>query len=221
MYKWLAPPCLLCAAKSDGSAFCPGCRSDLPWLDRSCCPTCALPTLDSRTCGECLKKPPAFDRTFAIFSYGFPIDALIHAMKYERKLEIAAALGAELASAVANAPLPDVWLPVPLSRLRMRERGFNQSSEIAKALGKRHRIRVLNSQRIRETAPQASLPWKERARNIRGAFACAVDLGERRVALVDDVMTTGATLNEFARVIKKAGAKEVSCWVVARTLKQA
>lgn len=146
------------------------------------------------------------------------MDALIHAMKYERRLEIATALGVELADATVEAPRPDAWLPVPLSRSRLRERGFNQSLEIAKALSQGGS--VLDSRRTRETAPQASLPWKERARNIRGAFACSTDLNERHVALVDDVMTTGATLNELARIIKEAGAKEVSCWVVARTLRE-
>lgn len=220
-YLSAARPCLLCAAKDARSAFCASCRADLPWLTQSRCPVCALPTLDSQVCGECLKKPPAFDRTLAVFSYGFPMDSLIHALKYDRRLEIAAALGAELSSAVSSAALADALIPVPLSRSRLLERGFNQSAEIAKVIRKRWGVRLADSgERTRETPPQARLPWKERAKNIRGVFACEDNFSGRHIALVDDVMTTGATLNELARVVKKAGAKEVSCWVVARTLKQ-
>ncbi|HET6757215.1 MAG TPA: ComF family protein [Burkholderiales bacterium] len=168
-----------------------------------------------------MKKPPAFDRTLAVFSYGFPMDSLIHALKYDRRLEIAAALGAELSSAVSSAALADALIPVPLSRSRLLERGFNQSAEIAKVIRKRWGVRLADSaERTRETPPQARLPWKERAKNIRGVFACEDNFSGRHIALVDDVMTTGATLNELAGVVKKAGAEEVSCWVVARTLKQ-
>jgi ComF family protein len=158
-----------------------------------------------------------FDRTTAAFTYGFPIDAMIHALKYERRLDVGAALGAELARAGVHASLPDVVIAVPLSRSRLLERGFNQAHEVAKAAKLKPRAGACI--RIRETPPQALLPWKERAKNVRGAFACEVDLSARHVAIVDDVMTTGATLNELAKVVKKAGAREVSCWVVARTLK--
>jgi ComF family protein len=218
----LGQRCLLCGATDADSVFCAGCREDLPWLTPSRCPVCALPAPDSRVCGECLKRPPKFDRTLAVFSYGFPTDALIQAMKYEHKLEIAGALGAELSSAVGDAPLPDALIPVPLSPARLLKRGFNQSLEIAKVIKKQHRLRMPAeaAQRIKETPPQVLLPWKERAKNIRGAFACESDFSFQHVALVDDVMTTGATLNELARVVKKAGAREVSCWVVARTLRQ-
>jgi ComF family protein len=207
----------LCGVNS-GSAFCGGCRADLPWLSSSRCPSCALPVTDSKICGECLRAPPAFDRTIAAFAYSFPTDSLIHALKYERRLEVAAALGKELGIAIAASPRPDVVISVPLARSRLVERGFNQATEIAKSA--RLPVRSDACARVRETPPQVLLPWKERSRNIRGAFACKIDLEGQHVALVDDVMTTGATLNELARTVKRAGASEVSCWVVARTLKE-
>ena len=211
-------PCVLCAAGNAHSPFCDGCRTDLPWLPAERCRVCALPVGGSRICGECLRKPPAFDRTVAVFSYAFPMDALIQAVKYERRLDIASALGKELASSATDAALPDVVIPVPLSSQRLLDRGFNQAHEIAKAAKLRPRIDAC--MRVKETPPQALLPWKERVKNVRGAFACQLDVKLQHVAIVDDVMTTGATLNELAKVVKKAGARVVSCWVVARTLKQ-
>ena len=208
---------MLCGSKNRDAAFCARCRSELPWLSTSRCPVCALPTHGSQTCGECLKAPPAFDRTFAPFSYRFPVDSLVHALKYDRRLELARAFGAELAASLARAPLPDVVIPVPLSRRRFLERGFNQAHEIAKRL--RHPVRVDACVRVKETPPQALLPWKLREKNIRGAFECKIDLTGLHVGLVDDVITTGATMNELAKIVKEAGAREVSCWAVARTLK--
>jgi ComF family protein len=165
-----------------------------------------------------LKAPPRFDRTFATYSYRFPVDSLIHALKYNRRLEMAGAFGEELVALMPYAPPPDVVIPVPLSRRRLLERGFNQAHEIAKQLG--HSIRAEACMRVKETPPQALLPWKQRAKNIRDAFACTMDLTGLHVAIVDDVITTGATMNELAKVVKKAGARKVSCWAVARTLKE-
>ena len=115
----------------------------------------------------------------------------------------------------------DVIIPLPLSPQRLRSRGFNQALEIARLLGKSTGVPVAAHacRRVRDTTPQAALPWKERARNIRGAFVCDADLTGLRVAIVDDVMTTGATLNEIARNVRKAGAAQVYGWVAARTLK--
>src|SRR5205814_120248 len=111
-------------------------------------------------------------------------------------------------------------LAMPLATARQRERGYNQALEIAKLVAKRRQLMLARrgAVRVKDGPPQATLPWKERARNIRGAFACAVDLRGKAIAIVDDVMTTGASLNELAATLKRAGAARVENWVVARTL---
>lgn len=179
---------------------------------------CALPIPDGEVCGACLSKPPAFDFTRAAYSYSFPVDVLIQAFKYQGNLALVPVLAAELLPK-ANHQL-DYIIPVPLSTARLRERGFNQALEIARIISKRSGVSLLANacSRIRDSPPQAGLPWKERAKNIRGAFTCNAELRGKKVALLDDVMTTGATLNELAKAVRKRGAIEISAWVVARTL---
>ena len=111
-------------------------------------------------------------------------------------------------------------MPMPMHPQRLKERGFNQALEIAKVLGKNHKEKLDYKSVIRQTLtpPQASLPLKERVKNIKGAFKVNADLADKRIAIVDDVMTTGASLNELAKTLKKAGAAHVECWVIARTL---
>ena len=117
----------------------------------------------------------------------------------------------------------DLIVPMPLSAARLRERGFNQAQEIARLVGRLRDTEVATHlcRRVMETPPQATLPWKARASNVRGAFVCDRDLSGARVAVVDDVVTTGATLNELARVLKRAGAAHVSGWSVARAVRHA
>lgn len=200
--------------------WCAACDAALPHLDALCCPACALPTPDGATCGHCLSQPPLFARTAAVFSYGFPLDKLIHAMKYGERLPLAQALGKKLAQHAGRGSLPDCIIPMPLHPAKLRTRGFNQSLLLAATVARELGIELLPHacRRIRDTPPQSSLPWKERKRNVRGAFECDVDLSGRRVALVDDVLTTGASMEALAEAVLKRGATEVSVWVVARTL---
>lgn len=213
--------CLLCGARSDPALLCRPCNAALPRLPATLCARCALPLADAKVCGACLREPPRYERTSAVFTYTFPLDALVQALKYGGNLVVARLLGEALAAAVA-AERADVIVPMPLSRGRLRERGFNQALEIARYVGRATGIPVAADacRRVVDTAAQASLPWKARARNVRGAFVCDADLRERTVAIVDDVMTTGATLNELARNVRRAGAREISAWVVARALRQ-
>lgn len=212
--------CLLCGAVSRGNALCAHCLAALPRLPVAQCPVCASPSAGSAVCGACLADPPFFQRAVAAVAYRFPVDALIQACKYGGDLIAARALGELLANAVGREPAPDLIVPMPLHPARLRERGFNQALELARPVASRTRASLVTDacERVKDTPPQASLPWKEREKNIRGAFACAVDLSGKRIALVDDVMTTGHTLNEVARVLRQAGAARVDCWVVARTL---
>jgi ComF family protein len=215
--------CELCAGVSGTALVCGACLRDLPWLARAC-PVCALPSGGS-VCGHCLSDPPAFDATIAAFSYAFPIDRLIHSLKYQGRLALAewcadAILARrELASSGVSSR-PDRLIALPLAVLRQRERGYNQALEIARVIGARTGVPLLSRglSRVRATPPQAALPWAERAKNVRGAFACDIDLSGLAIALVDDVMTTGASLAEAAKVLKASGAVSVENWVVARTL---
>jgi ComF family protein len=217
-----AQPCLLCGAASHVGLCCAACDAELPRLTGEHCPVCALPTPDGCVCGECLRQPPAFDRTVAAFSYDFPVDKLIRALKFHEHL----ALVNHLADAVAQRAdtRPDRLVALPLHPARLRERGFNQSLLLARRISRRLNIPLLQDacERVRNTPPQSSLPWKERDKNMRQAFVCSSTVvRDKHIAIVDDVMTTGASTGELARALKQAGAREVSVWVVARTLPHA
>ncbi len=211
--------CLLCGAASDGN-MCPSCLGSLPQLPLHLCKVCALPAAESLVCGKCLANPPAFDRTIASLSYAFPVDALVHSLKYQRNLSIAPVLADLLVTRIDGIALPDFIVPMPLHSARVRERGFNQTLEIARRVAKVTGIALLPAacRRIKNTPSQTGLPWKEREQNIKGAFMCEADLAGKRIAILDDVMTTGATLNELAKILRKSGATHVDGWVVARTL---
>ncbi|WP_237218189.1 ComF family protein [Rugosibacter aromaticivorans] len=211
--------CLLCGAASDNAVLCPSCNDHLPRLTTQRCPQCALPTPNAEPCGACLKQAPYFDATTAIWQYDFPLDRMIQSLKYSRRLASADFFGAELAM-LPGTP-PDFILPVPLSAQRLAQRGFNQSIEVARPLARQLSVplELKHIHRHRDTTPQATLPWKERAKNIRHAFECRLDLTGKTVLVVDDVMTTGATLNELARTLKAHGAVRVENRVLARALK--
>ena len=219
----LPQDCFLCGAAAGNGLLCTDCGAGLPRLPVPCCPVCALPTPAGETCGACLKQAPHFDATRACFSYHFPVDCLVQALKYQHRLVVAGFLAQAMLEIQTPSKFPpaDLLLALPLSEQRLRQRGFNQAREIARPLAARLGLPLLldGYRRAMDTAPQASLPWKERHRNIRGAFECALDLTGKAVIVVDDVMTSGATLDEFARTLKKHGATSVSNWVAARALK--
>lgn len=220
MQTRLAQPCLLCATRCQGDLLCPACLNDLPRLPPSRCPTCALPTPLGEICGRCLKQPPAFTATRAVYRYAFPLDALLQHFKYGHELALAGFFAERLTETLTPADCPDLLLPMPLHPRRLQERGFNQATEIARRLADRLDIPLALQacSRQLDTPPQAALPLKARRDNIRGAFACDRDLAGKRIALVDDVMTSGASLGELARTVLRAGAREVQAWVIARTL---
>jgi ComF family protein len=207
--------CFLCRGRAD-DLICAECDADLPRLRFPLCPRCAVASPAGAVCGRCLSTSPAYDATRAALVYDFPADALVHALKFRGELALAPLL-AELLGAKIEEDRVDHVVPVPLSARRLRERGYNQSVEIARGLRK-DRLDVGLCERIRDVAPQIELPYDERQRNVRGAFRCTRALVGARIAVVDDVMTTGATLNEIARTLKAAGAVHVVNWVVARTL---
>jgi len=178
-----------------------------------------MPSPDAAVCGTCLRAAPAFDATLAVWRYDFPVDRLVHSLKYQGNLPVARLLGEALAGRVAGQRV-DAIVPMPLARERLTRRGFNQAVEIARPAAAAGRLALATAlvERIRDTANQADLPLAERERNVRGAFACRADVDGWRIAVVDDVMTTGASLAEVAGCLKRAGAAWIENWVVGRTL---
>ncbi|OBS08287.1 competence protein F [Acidihalobacter prosperus] len=226
--RWLAalypPVCALCGdAGADGLDLCAGCRADLPRLQRGC-PGCGRPLPERAAgglCGRCLRRRPAYATVYAPYRYAPPVDRLIAEFKFRGRLANARLLGELLvraARADGRAP-PPVLIPVPLHPRRLRGRGYNQSVELARPLARAFgsRLEVDCVRRLRATAPQMSLPAKRRRANVRGVFAmrggCRLS---GAVAVVDDVMTTGATVDELARVLLRAGAASVEVWSIAR-----
>jgi ComF family protein len=216
----IAQDCHLCGMTSL-RAICTGCEDDLARVSVNCCRICALPLPAASLCGRCLADPPAFDATCAALRYEFPATRLVQAFKYNGKVGLAATLAGLLENAIdaSSAGRPGLLVAMPLARARLAERGYNQAREIARVLARRLNLPLDRDgvTRIRQGAPQAELPLPERRRNVRGAFATTRNFSGLDVAVVDDVMTTGATLDELAGVLKAAGAARVRNWVLART----
>lgn len=219
----LSQDCALCGVRSRAS-LCKDCHHDLPFRHALGCPRCNAPGSDSQVCGACLSDPPHFDETTSAFRYVYPLDRLVQAYKFNANLGLLPLFSDALIRAIRANNMhipPDLVIPLPLASRRLAERGFNQSAllgaHVSKALGLRYETRGML--RVRETPPQAGLNRVARLKNVRGAFDCVHSLHGRHVAVIDDVMTTGATLSEAARVLKKAGAARVSAWVIARAEK--
>jgi ComF family protein len=218
--RLLGSRCLLCAGSSHDE-LCDGCSADIPAIAAPACAQCALASPGGSPCAACLRDPPPWGEVVAACAYAHPVDALVKALKYGGRLECAPALAELLARALASHRAPDLVVPLPLSPARLRSRGFNQSLEIARALPPWLSERVDDAvlERIRDAGPQAALPLHGSAANVRGAFRAVRALAGLRVAVLDDVMTTGSTLREAAAALRDAGALEVSAWVVARALR--
>jgi len=173
-------------------------------------------------CGRCQRKSPHFDATHAVWRYAHPVRELVLAFKHGQGFGLAAGFVDALAQTARGLDV-DCVLPVPLHPQRMRERGFNHACELSRPLARRLRLTHLPSVLVRErdTPHLAGLRGRERHQTVRGAFRCLEDFGGRHVMVVDDVMTSGATLDEIARTLKQRGAARVSNLIVARTLRHA
>jgi len=218
----LPPRCLLCGAPGAGGRdLCAGCAADFI-ANRPCCARCAMPlAIAAPACGACLRREPPFAAAWAAFRYAHPLDLLEARFKFHRDL----AAGRVLADALVDRwredmpESPDAIVPVPLHPTRLRTRGYNQTLELARPLASASGIALRPDllERRRATEPQTGLDAAARRRNLRAAFTvpAAAPL-PARVVVFDDVMTTGATLAECARALRRAGVTRVDVWALAR-----
>ncbi|MGP1716252.1 MAG: ComF family protein [Methylophilus sp.] len=223
-------PCLLCAAPAQKqpqithAPLCTTCAASLPWYTSERCPQCALPTLSGAYCGVCLQHAPAFDTTLAPLRYAYPLDRLLQQFKYHQQLPIGKLLARCILphlSPLLSGNKPDVMVAMPMHPYRVRQRGFNHALELARHLQPALQIPldITGCTRIVDTLSQAGMDMKTRTRNLRGAFASNQQWQGKHVLVVDDVMTTGASMHALANALKQAGAGRVTALVVARTLK--
>lgn len=219
------PTCLLCHAPGhSGMDICHACLEALPH-NRNACARCALPLPHSAApdaiCGGCQAQPPAYSRCYGAFLYRDPISRLVSGLKFRGRVQYGRLLGQLLVDSLhrLDAAVPELLIPVPLHRDRIRQRGYNQSLEIARWVARALGVPLSRRacERQRSTAAQSDLTLKERRRNIRGAFAPLGPIAADHVAILDDVVTTGSTVSELAKVLKQAGAKRVDVWTIART----
>ena len=220
----LPPRCVLCGQPSGPICICAPCNADLPWQGPHCL-RCGLSLGSPRDkiCGACIHKKPPFFRTVYPLQYEFPVNRLVQGFKFQRQLAAGRVLSHLICEHVTQKELslPDMLVPVPLHSRRLLSRGFNQAHELAAYTGSVLDIPLLTGglRRQRNTRAQSGLNSKQRRKNVRGAFYWhGSGKPGRHVALIDDVMTTGTTVTECARILKKAGSKRVDVWVAARAM---
>jgi ComF family protein len=210
--------CLLCGDDSEwGLQLCADCLTLLP-TNGHACQQCALPVpTGNRLCGQCLKHPPPTDFSHCHWQYRSPMDRLIHALKFRSELSMARTLGRLMLPELELLDRPEMLIPVPLHPARLRHRGYNQAIELYREASGSLAIPMARHHvvRTRATRPQVELDAKERRRNLRSVFLVRDSL-PAHVAILDDVITTGATVNELALTLKRAGVEKVSVWAVAR-----
>ncbi|ANB19641.1 ComF family protein [Dokdonella koreensis] len=218
----LVPRCLLCGdAGADGRDLCNGCRADMP-ANTVRCARCALPLpMAAPHCGACIRRPPPFTAAWAAFRYAHPLDLLETRFKFGGDLAAGRVLADLMIERTRLDPpaRPDALLCVPLHTGRLRRRGYNQALELARPLARALDLPLLHDAlvRTRATSAQTGLEAPARRRNLRGALALRAGIAlPAHVAVLDDVMTTGATLGECARVLAAAGVARVDAWALAR-----
>lgn len=217
--------CVLCQGPGDNQDLCAACAAELPW-NRHACPACAHPLngeQEQALCGQCQQRRPLYTRAYASFRYAYPLDQLLQAFKFRQQLHLAPLLGRLMAADIqAQAiELPELILPVPLHRRRLWSRGYNQALELARPLARQLGIPIdtRSLTRTRATAVQSELSARERRKNLRAAFGLGHSLRADHVAIFDDVVSTGSTVTELTRVLRRSGVRRVDVWSCARTEK--
>ena len=201
--------------------MCQECISELPYKNQSCS-RCAIPleSSNSPVCGHCLTKPPSYDVLLSPFEYHFPLDKLITELKFRQKLYHAHTLGHLFSQYIQSkaTPLPECIIPVPLHPKRLQQRGYNQSLEIARVVSKKLKIPIDRKlcERIKNTDPQSGLDAKSRQQNIKNAFKVKRHHHYNHVAILDDVVTTGYTVEAVAEMLRQQNIKVIQVWSIAR-----
>lgn len=231
--NFLPSTCLLCASTIPEGLLCLGCHIDLPHLaHKNLCRQCGLQVESlSNFCGHCLHQPPVFERSIIPFAYEYPLNRLIHQFKYRRHLTCGKLLGQLLADNLKhyaqdddNWRAPDLLIPAPMHWLKRWQRGFNQAEFLARPIARELHIPLATHivQRTHKTPAQKELTRTERQQNLRKAFAISeqnrAHIIGKRIAIIDDVVTTTATVRELSQLLIRAGAKEVQVWALARTM---
>lgn len=217
----LQQSCILCGSDSaKGLCLCQPCLDELPYIEHAC-KKCGVPTVEETIhCGACITEMPQNHQTISVLHYHSPVDHLIQKMKYHNQLEIADLLGKLLVRKLLSLDyeLPEQIIPVPLHISRLQQRGYNQAVEIARPVSKALNIplNLTNCIRTRLTEPQVDLSHAERQKNLKNAFDIIHQIGARHVAIIDDVMTTGSTLNELTATLLKSGIEKVDIWTCSR-----
>lgn len=218
--RWWPSYCALCGLRAAGPLdLCDGCADELPWLGNHCA-CCALPLPRPGLCGGCLQRPPPFVRCVAPLRYEPPVDHLITRFKYGGEASAGQLLSRLLLYALDSAGSEaELLVPMPLHWRRRWQRGFNQAAQLADLAGRGLQLPVATTalQRLRPTAPQQGLAAADRRRNLCGAFRATAQVAGRRIALVDDVVTTASSASEATRALLAAGAVSVEVWCAART----
>lgn len=221
LYRKLFPiPCLLCGLPASDSPLCQACIAELPRLGHRC-ERCAMPLKSAQICGSCLHKPPIQDYSFSLYRYQGAIKRCITAFKFHQQLQFADLFATQMAAALQpRRVMPECLIPIPLYPWRLRRRGFNQALEVASRLARQLDIEIRPAllQRIKNTSSQSHLSYRQRKSNIRRAFACTATQLPSHIALVDDVMTSGHTSAEAARVLRRHGAQIIEVWTIARAI---
>jgi len=215
----LSVPCLLCASPCTIHPVCNECIAELPVLG-SHCPRCATPISANLTCGHCLNNRHYQDKTFSLFSYQTPIDRLIGDFKYRDSIYLSDFFSSLMVEQLEQSTLPKLLMPIPLHPKRLKQRGYNQSLELAKDLSNQLAIPTdkYNLIRNRDTPPQISLPYDQRKRNLRNAFTLKPCKLPDHIALIDDVLTTGHTANAAVKLLRQQGVITIELWTIARTI---
>ena len=217
--------CILCGAPGDDHLdLCSRCRHELP-VNSNCCKLCAAPITvsadHSAICGECIARPPLFDHCITPFLYRAPVSSLISGFKFQKKLGNGRLLSLLLLDFLTRkqVEIPDIIIPIPLHWGRLTERGFNQALEIARPIARHLKLSLDLSSCVRRypTVPQMNLERRSRLQNVKGAFEIRKEIDVRHAVVLDDVVTTGATVSELAALLKKRGVEKVDIWALART----
>lgn len=210
--------CYFCLAKCN-DVCCKSCERDFIKGVRRC-PICAKHNNNAKTCGQCISSPPVFSSTTVLYNYEYPIKKLVLSFKFKKRAELSLFFADRFVQKISSKnKLPDILIPVPLHKKRQAQRGYNQSLELSKLLSKKLNV-PFNSElckRVVNTDPQSELPMKSRKKNVKNAFILNGENIPKHIAIIDDVITTGSTINEIARLFKKAGCEQIDIWAIART----